>query len=956
VPRILAVLPLLVGVGLGLCGCATVTTPLRPPAPVAWAHATGDLKPDPAVVWGRLENGLRYAILPHTTPQQRVSVTLLVRVGSYHERAHELGYAHFVEHLAFRDLRGFPDEAVWRKLQSLGVGPHANANVGLFETRYFFPDLPTDEPTALPTGLKILRAMADGVNFLPDSIERERGVVFSEQRSHDAAMARARDDHLEFLPPHEAPPHWLELIALFEGSQLAERPPLGEEKTLRAATARRLRAFYERWYRADRMIVVVAGDLSPGPVEQQIRDAFSSLALPVRTPDVAPLPPPKNPGTLHTFYRDAEPATQISLAVVRAHEDPDNTATRRRSLAGRLALAMFARRLDRAVEAGTAPFFASEVLPSHFVPGRQLVLVRAHTRPADWATAMSAIDLEVRRINELGFSPAEFALAAQRESLRTAVAARQSGATSSAQLAATLALSIARGVVFTGAQDDHTLTAAQLATLDEKQCHAAFRELLLTGEWALALRGPAGEDAAKTRSINFKESRTVPLTPYVPPAPAAPFPFTDFGPTGEVVRRERATAMDTELVQFANGVRLNLKRTRFEPGHAHVELRLHGGLGANPPDLPGLAWHSFAWFLGGLQGVSPEDLQNSIAGKLDQTSFTLSATAFGLNSRLYAENLPLMFQMGAAYFARPAFRAEAAPRAHALARQLLAPYTGTADGVALQTLWHRFGGGHPAYRLITLAELTQRTPAELTAWFTPLLASAPLEIGIVGDFDPEQVIAACARTFGALPPRALTSPANATSTPAVPPSPFSEKITFAGTKGVAVVALAWPVAEASAFPVRFRAQLLSKILLERISRKLRSELGETYSPSASVEGGDGLSPASAFLRCAIETAPARAEHVAAVARKVVATLARDGATADEFARARDPLVRTTESDFRKNGWWVDAVAVAQSDPGYGAGWAGVLQSYQAATVAEINALARTVLAPDRLGQLIVLPK
>lgn len=955
-PRILAVLPLLVGVGLGLCGCSTANAPPPPPAPVAWAHTTSDLKPDPAVVWGRLENGLRYAILPHATPQQRVSVTLLVQVGSYHERAHELGYAHFVEHLAFRDLRGFPDEAVWRKLQSLGVGPHANANVGLFETRYFFPDLPTDEPTALPIGLKILRAMADGVNFLPDSIERERGVVFSERRSHDAAMAHTRDDQLEFLPPLEAPPEWLELSALFEGSQLPDRNPIGDEKTLLAANARRLRAFYERWYRADRMIVVVAGDLPPGPVEQQIRDAFSSLPTPGRPPDVIPLPPPKNPGTLHTLYRDAEPATQISLSVARAHEAPDNATTRRRSLAGHLALGMLARRLERAIEAGTAPFYGCEVFPSHYVPGRQLVLLRAHTRPADWAKAMSAIDLEVRRINELGFSSAEFALAAQRKSLRTAVAARQSGATSSAQLAATLALSIARGVVFTGEQDDHTLTTEQLATLDEKQCHAAFRELLLTGEWALTLRGPTGDDASKNISINFKESRTVPLTPYEPPAPAAPFPFTDFGPAGEVVRRSRAAAMDTELVQFANGVRLNLKRTRFEPGHAHVELHLHGGLAANPPQLPGLAWHAFAWFLGGLQGLSPEDLQNSIAGKLDQTHFTISATAFRLNSRLHAGDLPLMFQMGAAYFTRPAFRAEATPRALALARQRLAPYTSTADGVATQTLWNRFGGDHQAYRLITSAEVSQRTPAELTAWFTSLLASAPLEIGIVGDFDPEQVIAACARTFGALPPRALTSPANATSAPASPPTPFSEKITFEGTKGVAVVALAWPVAEAKAFPVRFRAQLLSKILHERITRKLRSELGETYSPSSSVEGGDGMSPAGAFLRCAIEADPARAEHVAAVAREVVATLARDGATEDEFARARDPLVRTTESDLRKNGWWVDAVAVAQSAPAYGDGWAGVLPSYQSATLAEINALARTVLAPERLGQLVVRPK
>jgi hypothetical protein len=96
--------------------------------------------------------------------------------------------------------------------------------------------------------------------------------------------------------------------------------------------------------------------------------------------------------------------------------------------------------------------------------------------------------------------------------------------------------------------------------------------------------------------------------------------------------------------------------------------------------------------------------------------------------------------------------------------------------------------------------------------------------------------------------------------------------------------------------------------------------------------------------------------VAAIAREIVATLARTGATAEEFERARSPLVRQTESDLRTNAWWMDVVVVAQSDPAYGEGWARAWSEYQSATVDEINALARAVLTPDRLGQLLVRPK
>lgn len=953
-PRLLAVLPLLIG--LGLSGCAHVSAPNPPPDPIAWAHETSDLKPDPAVVWGRLENGLRYAILPHATPAQRASVTLLVQVGSYHERDHERGYAHFVEHLALRDLRDFPDESALRRLQTLGAGPHSNADTGLFETRYFFPDLPTDEPAALPTGLKILRAMADGVVFKPDSVERERGVIFSEWRSRDAMLSGARRDELEFLPPREASPEWQELSVLFEGSHLANHHTAGEDKSMRAATARRLREFYERWYRADRMILVVVGDCAPASVEPLIREAFATLAAPGRPPAVVPLDPPLNPIRMQAGGGEAETAMQVSLGVVRSHEDPDTVAARRRSLAGRLALAMLSRRLDRAVEAGGAPFFATEAFSSHYVPGRELVLLRARTRPADWSKATLALDLEVRRINELGFTPAEFALVARHEALGTEAAVRQAAHVHSAQMATELAGAIARGVVFTGAPDDHALTAAQLATLDEKECHAAFRALLSTGEWAMALRGPFDGDRSKTISIDFKESRTGPLTSYVPPAPSPPFPFTDFGPPGEIVRRERVAAIDTVVVQFANGVRLNLKHTRFEPGHAHIELRLGGGLAAAPPEQPGLAWRSFAWFLGGLRDLPPEDLRDIMAGKVDDTHYTVSATAFSFNSRLNAEELPLLFQLGAAFFARPAFRAEADARALELARQRIAPYTSTADGVASHALFHRISGGHAAYRPISLEETSRRTLVELKAWIVPLLATAPLEIGVIGDFDAALVIEACARTFGALPSRAVAAATVEKRGAAARPAPFSETITFAGTKGVAVVALAWPVPEATAVSAQFRLRLLSEILEERITRKLRAEMGETYSPSVSVEGADAISPAGPVLRCSVEADPARVGRVAAAAREVVAVLAREGATVEEFERARGPQVRQTESGLRNNAWWLDLVVAAQSNPAYGEGWARAVEEYQAATLSEINALARSVLAADRLCQLVVQSK
>ena len=48
-----------------------------------WAHETPrSVAPDPAVTWGKLENGFRYALLPHRGVPGRVTLPLLVLAGS----------------------------------------------------------------------------------------------------------------------------------------------------------------------------------------------------------------------------------------------------------------------------------------------------------------------------------------------------------------------------------------------------------------------------------------------------------------------------------------------------------------------------------------------------------------------------------------------------------------------------------------------------------------------------------------------------------------------------------------------------------------------------------------------------------------------------------------------------------------------------------------------------------
>ena len=93
--------------------------------PLASARAASlddeKLPTDPALVTGRLPNGLRYIVRPHQNPQGRASIWLHVASGSLNETDSTRGLAHYLEHMAFNGSTNFPPGSVVPFFQSLGL-------------------------------------------------------------------------------------------------------------------------------------------------------------------------------------------------------------------------------------------------------------------------------------------------------------------------------------------------------------------------------------------------------------------------------------------------------------------------------------------------------------------------------------------------------------------------------------------------------------------------------------------------------------------------------------------------------------------------------------------------------------------------------------------------------------------------------------------------------------------
>ena len=103
----------------------------------AWPHENADIALDPDIVLGELDNGMRYQLRHNKAPANRLEMRLHVDAGANMEQDDELGLAHFLEHLAFRTLRNFPEGSMTKIFQRLGLGAgsHVNAYTNFHEVR-----------------------------------------------------------------------------------------------------------------------------------------------------------------------------------------------------------------------------------------------------------------------------------------------------------------------------------------------------------------------------------------------------------------------------------------------------------------------------------------------------------------------------------------------------------------------------------------------------------------------------------------------------------------------------------------------------------------------------------------------------------------------------------------------------------------------------------------------------
>ncbi len=927
--------------------CLTLAaTPLlanasSPPRPV-WAQDRSDLKPDPAVRFGILPNGMRYAVLRNATPAGQTSLRLRVGSGSLQERDNEQGLAHVLEHMAFRGSAHVAADEMIRILQRKGLafGPDTNAETEWTQTVYML-DLPRSEADTLGTGLMLMRETAGNLTLDAKALAVERGVVLSEERLRDTPDYRAEKAQLDLF---------------LHGQLAARRFPIGTVEVIKTAPASRVRAFYEANYRPERTTLIAVGDFDPADVEIRIKSLFSDwkpVGEPRPEPDLGEV---EARGTVVKLVEQPGAATRVVITWARPYDaSPDTAAKERRETIENLGLAVLNRRLSRLAQGEHPPFLNAGGGFQNLFRSTKIAVIEASSPPDAWKTSLTAAAREVRRLVAYGVSQAELdrEIAEMRADLQSAVAGAATRPTPA--LASTLVDSVNDDDVFNLPADDLVIFDAAVKGLKATTVSSALKDVFAGAGPLVELASPepiAGGEAAVKAA--FAQAQAEPLTAEAAQV-AVVWPYADFGSPGAVTARSEVADLGLTSVSFDNGVRLLVKPTTLRKDQVLVSVTFGGGRLELPRDKSSPTWAAPALVAGGFGKISYEDSQRALTGKIYGVGFSVGNEAFHFKGASRPADLDVELQVIAAYLSDAGFRPEAFERARAGLLAELPQLAATPDGVLERDGGALFTSGDPRFGLPSKPDIVATRVSDLKAMLAPALAHAPIEVTIVGDVTVEKAIALTATTLGALPARGQA--------PAIPsqalvvrfPQPTAEPVTRTdtGRADQALAVLAWPATDFFADMKRARAAMLAgDVLGNRLVDKVRISQGSTYSPDTRVDLSQtyrGYGYIMNMVEMPPPLIPGFFDTVGAIARD----MREAGVTADELERARNPHIASLRKAQLGNEYWLANLTGALADPRRLDLIRTTFPDYESATQADVQAAARRWFRDETAWKLVI---
>jgi len=849
---------------------------------------------DTAIKTATLPNGLKYYVRVNARPAKRVSLRLAVKAGSLMEDADQQGLAHLVEHMAFNGSAHFPPGALVKYFEGTGsrLGPHLNAYTSFDETVYMF-DIPTDKPEILDNALTSLADTAGGLTLSPEEVDKERGVVIEEWRLWLGAGSRLRDKQLPLL---------------FYHSRYADRLPIGKPDVIKNAPVARLRAFYDTWYRPDRMAVVAVGDIDGPAMERAIRAKFEPLK-----PRAAAGKPPDRTVPLHkdlliAVNTDPEVTrTTVSIERKRPRESEQKVSDYRREILQRIVERMMDARFAEVARKPDSKILGAGVGFGNLSGTVATFSESAAVQDGRLEDGLNVLAVESKRVKEFGFTSAEVERAKRATLAFYERAYAERDKTESASFAAEYLRNFLINEPSAGIAYEYELVKMLLPGITANDASAMIKNLLGDDSRVILAVSPqktgikipteaelrTAMDAANRTNVEAwadnGSTRELMLV-----APTA----------GTVVSKRTIDEIGVTVVRFANGVEAWLKPTDFKNDQVVFGMNALGGASLAPPeDYPEAQLATTYVQLSGSGGLKAGDINRTLNGKLVSSSPYITLSTHGISGAAPPAQLEPALQLLYNQFTAPGED----PDALALMKRQLEAAVANRGKAPAQVFAEKVSqinsSNHYTSEPITADRIAHLSADKMSAFYHRLFANASdFSFFMVGSFKIDDMVPLIGKYVGSLPSTGAKSLKYRDVNLHFPDA--SQKATVElGREPKSQIVISF-YADPPPDPVEQEHVNAATVVLDIALRDiLREDLGQTYTVGVGLaqplpQRGEG------HIQIRFGAAPQNIETMTGRVMQEIARLQREGPSQDLTNRAKEAARRSYELQLRQNEYWM----------------------------------------------------
>ncbi|MBO4704814.1 MAG: insulinase family protein [Spirochaetaceae bacterium] len=607
------------------------------------------LKQDPEIISGVLDNGLSYYIRPNKTPYNRISLRLVVKVGSLAEKDSEKGVAHFVEHMCFNGTEHFEKNSLIDYAESIGMdfGAEVNAYTSFEETVYMF-EIPADKGEYLEQGILIFHDWASAVTFDQEELDKERGVITEEWRGRLGLNGRLTDTILPFE---------------LKDSPYVDRLPIGDMNVIQNITRDEVVAFYKRWYRPENMAVVISGMVDPQVAEFFIKKTMGEIPA---SNDI--IEPPKGSVPVRTekdviVFKDAEmPYTQVQLVSQDEVVKPITTEEDlRESFLTDIVISVLSARLSEITQTVDAPWLMASAV--HYTETNSATFHGLTFVPKEgmFAASFQQILDENARLLAHGITQSEFDRV--KDSILVSENQRydQRETIASQSRAQEIVNYVLLGDTVVSDDDYIEIACRLLSSITEEEADEVARKLFQDRGTLCIIYAPESVELPSNDDIiSFWENYVseIELTAY-----------EDFVVEDELMEKpaEKANIVSTanyETLGFtdyvlSNGARIIVKKTNFDKSKIYMSAASEGGASlVSDDDYASCVVAPMYALYSGISGMNIAQLQKYLSNKYIGFNLSINEHSEIISTETNSQNLEEMLQLVNRFFLEPQFTDE----------------------------------------------------------------------------------------------------------------------------------------------------------------------------------------------------------------------------------------------------------------------------------------------------------